>query len=40
MVGFDLAAMLAARQATRDRVYAKAGEVPDGLHKTYWSWGD
>ena len=40
MVGVDLAAMLAERQATRDRVYAKAGEVPGGLHKTFWSWDD
>ncbi|HEX5779730.1 MAG TPA: amidohydrolase family protein [Xanthobacteraceae bacterium] len=39
MVGVDLGKMLAARVAARDRVYKAAGEVPGGLHKTYWAWG-
>jgi cytosine/adenosine deaminase-related metal-dependent hydrolase len=40
MVGVDMSKMLAARVAARDRVYKVAGEVPGGLHKTYWGWGD
>ena len=40
MVGVDMSKMLAARVAARDRVYNAAGEVPGGLHKTYWGWGE
>ena len=39
MVGVDLSKMLAARVAARDRIYKAAGEVPGGLHKSYWEWG-
>jgi cytosine/adenosine deaminase-related metal-dependent hydrolase len=39
MVGVDMSKMLAARVAARDRVYKAAGEMPGGLHKTYWGWG-
>jgi cytosine/adenosine deaminase-related metal-dependent hydrolase len=39
MIGVDLSRMLAARVTARDRVYKVAGEVPGGLHKTYWGWG-
>lgn len=38
MIGVDLEKMVASRLAARDRVYKKAGEVPGGLHKTYWGW--
>jgi cytosine/adenosine deaminase-related metal-dependent hydrolase len=38
MIGVDLDKMIANRLAARDRVYKKAGEVPGGLHKTYWGW--
>ena len=40
MVGVDMRKMLAARVAARDRVYKAAGEVPGGLRKTYWGWGE
>ncbi len=40
MLGVDMSKMLAARVAARDRIYRAAGEVPGGLHKTYWGWGD
>jgi 5-methylthioadenosine/S-adenosylhomocysteine deaminase len=40
MIDVDMKKMLAARVAARDRVYATAGEVPGGLHKTYWAWGE
>ena len=38
MVGVELSKMLAARVAARDRIYKAAGEVPGGLHKSYWEW--
>lgn len=40
MVGVDMNQMLNARNAARDRVYKTSGEVPGGLHKTYWGWGE
>ena len=40
MLGVDMSKMLAARVAARDRIYKAAGEVPGGLHKTYWGWGE
>jgi len=40
MLRVDMNKMLAARVAARDRIYKAAGEVPGGLHKTYWAWGD
>ena len=40
MVGVDMSKMLAARVAARDRVYKAAGQIPGGLHKTYWVWGE
>ncbi|MGQ7794562.1 amidohydrolase family protein [Faunimonas sp. B44] len=40
MVGVDHRALVDAREAARDRVYARAGEAPGGLHKTYWSWSE
>lgn len=39
MVDVDLPSMLRAREAARDKVYERAGEVSGGLHKTYWPWG-
>jgi cytosine/adenosine deaminase-related metal-dependent hydrolase len=39
MLGVDMGKMLAARVAARDRVYKAAGQVPGGLNKTYWVWG-
>lgn len=39
MIDVDMPAMLQAREEARDRVYDRAGEVPGGLHKTYWEWG-
>jgi cytosine/adenosine deaminase-related metal-dependent hydrolase len=39
MLGVDMSKMLAARVAARDRVYKAAGQVPGGLNKTYWVWG-
>ena len=40
MIGVDHAAILKARDAARDRVYERAGEVIGDLHKTSWPWGE
>lgn len=40
MVGVDMAKMLAAREAARDRIYKAAGEVPGKPKLGYWHWGE
>lgn len=40
MIGVDIARMLSAREAVRDRIYKEAGEVPGKIKRGYWHWGE
>jgi hypothetical protein len=40
MIGVDMANMLSAREAARNRIYKEAGEVPGKIKHGYWHWGE